>query len=157
MRILIVEASLKAVNKPSNTRVLCRVAKEALEREGADVVVRALKGMKYDFSTNFAADDGGPDDMTELLRSVLDMDAVIVATPIWWGVHSSLAQSFIERIINNPNDIKDLMIRIERINQDAEQELAAAPASLSLGIEARHSQVFDSSPPVHYLLGVPGT
>jgi len=100
MRILIVEASLKAVNKPSNTRVLCRVAKQALEREGADVVVRSLKGMTYDFSTNFAADDGSADDMTALLKSVIDMDAVVIATPIWWGVHSSLAQSFIERMDN---------------------------------------------------------
>lgn len=98
MRILIVEASLKAVNKPSNTRVLCRVAKEALEREGADVIIRSLKGMKYDFSTTFAADDGGADDMTALLKSVIDMDAVVLATPIWWGIHSSLAQSFIERM-----------------------------------------------------------
>lgn len=100
MRILIVEASLKAVDKPSNTRSMCRVAKEALEREGADVVVRPLKGMTYDFSTNFAADDGSADDMTALLKSVIDMDAVVIATPIWWGVHSSLAQSFIERMDN---------------------------------------------------------
>lgn len=98
MRALIVEASLKAVDKPSNTRALCSVAKEALEREGVDVVVRPLKGMKYDFSTNFAADDGGADDMTVLLKSVIDMDIIIVATPIWWGIHSSLAQSFIERM-----------------------------------------------------------
>ena len=98
MRALIVEASLKPKGEPSNTRALCRVAKRALESQGVEVGVRSLKGMKYDFNTHFVADDGSADDMTKLLKTVLKVDILIVATPIWWGVHSSLAQSFIERL-----------------------------------------------------------
>lgn len=98
MRALIVEASLKPLDQDSNTRAVCRVAKQSLESLGVETLVRPLKGMRYDFSTEFLNDQGEPDDMTQLLRTLLDADILVVATPIWWGTHSSLAQSFIERM-----------------------------------------------------------
>lgn len=98
MRALIVEASLKPRDQDSNTRAMCVVAKGSLQSLGVETLVRPLKGMQYDFSTEFLDDRGQPDDMTNLLRTLLDADILILATPIWWGTHSSLAQSFIERM-----------------------------------------------------------
>jgi MFS superfamily sulfate permease-like transporter len=59
----------------------------------------------------------------------------------FWGVWRA-TQSFIERIINNPDDIKDLMIRIDRINQDAEQELATGSTSHEVRAEFYHDQCY---------------
>jgi multimeric flavodoxin WrbA len=98
MRALIVEASLKPLDQESNTRAVCRVAQQSLKGLGVDTLVQHLKGMQYDFSTEIVNDQGQADDMTQLLKTVLDADILVIATPIWWGIHSSLAQSFIERM-----------------------------------------------------------
>jgi multimeric flavodoxin WrbA len=98
MRALIIEASLKPVDQESNTRAVCQIAKQSLNDLGVKTIVKSLKGMQYDFSTEFLNDQGQPDDMSQLLRLIIRVDILIIATPIWWGTHSSLAQSFIERM-----------------------------------------------------------
>lgn len=98
MKALIIETSLKPLKQPSNTRAMVSVAKKYLKELDVEVAVQPLKGLKYDFGTEFLADNGEPDAATELLRILLDADIFILATPIWWGNQSSLAQSFIERM-----------------------------------------------------------
>lgn len=134
MRILIVESSLKPLSENSNTRTLCKVAKRALLTAGAEkVVVRSLKGMEYDFNTKLTADDGSEDQMTQLLKTVLKADAVILATPIWWGLHSSLAQSFIERL-----DEFDNWATKKKINPMAEKAFASIVSGGGDGFQHIH-------------------
>jgi hypothetical protein len=49
--------------------------------------------------------------------------AVGIIIGFLWGVWRA-TQGFIERIMNEPEEIKDLMSRMEKINRDAEQELS---------------------------------
>lgn len=46
-----------------------------------------------------------------------------LALGFFWGVWRA-TQGFIERIMNNPDSIQDLMQRVAAIKRDAEQELA---------------------------------
>jgi hypothetical protein len=49
--------------------------------------------------------------------------AVGIVIGFLWGVWRA-TQGFIERIMNEPEEIKDLMSRVEKINRDAEKELS---------------------------------
>lgn len=83
-------------NEESNTQVLCdffaeRAGKEGLECEIVKLVDRKIAPGTY-------SDMGDGDEWPDILRKVTEADAVIFATPVWWGGHSSEIQRVIERL-----------------------------------------------------------
>lgn len=98
MKALIIMGSLKSQVKDSNSAYLSEIAKQRLLEQGfVDVELVNLRDLTYDPGVSNVGDHGA-DDMTVLLAKTLEVDCVVLATPIWWGLHSSLIQSFMERM-----------------------------------------------------------
>lgn len=91
--------SLKQKQTDSNSASLARmVEKKLLERGFKEVSLVNLRNLEYEPGVGNVTESGEADGMTEALAQVLDSDCVILATPIWWGVHSSIIQAFMERM-----------------------------------------------------------
>lgn len=80
----------------SNTETLCEFLAGRMEREGIRSETVRLVDRRVLPGTY--SDMGEGDEWPNILRRVLDSDIVILATPIWWGNHSSEIQRVIERL-----------------------------------------------------------
>ena len=99
MKATIFLGSLKSKQSDSNSATLARmVEKQLLERGFKEVNIFNLRNLDYEPGVDIKTESGEADGMTEALAQVLASDCVIIATPIWWGVHSSLVQAFMERM-----------------------------------------------------------
>jgi len=100
MKCVIASCSLKANAQGSNTQILVDHIIDLLEGQDVDcdVFYIAKYHKKFDPGVDIVNNSKKPDYMTRLLKAVLDADMFIIATPIWWGGHSSLAQSVVERM-----------------------------------------------------------
>ena len=92
MKFLIFNGSLKPSDQ-SNTQALIQLITETMNKFDVTVDVVNLKELNYDFTTDSVKDDLTP----HLIDVVKNCDMVSIATPIWWGSQSSLAQSIVER------------------------------------------------------------
>ena len=52
------------------------------------------------------------DDWTAFLEMILDLDIVILATPVWWGIQSSL----IQRVIEHLDELHDEIMEAGKIS-----------------------------------------
>jgi multimeric flavodoxin WrbA len=97
MKFLILNGSLTPPKESNTQKVVDRVRREfaTYKIETKEIVLRDLK---FEPGIDIAKRDGTADDMTALLREILDYDAVIFATPIWWGTYSSYIQAVMERM-----------------------------------------------------------
>jgi multimeric flavodoxin WrbA len=87
--------TLKSPSEISHTEVLCEVLVDQLkERNTESEIIRLIE---YDIKPGTKTDMGG-DDWPGVLERVLKADIIIFATPIWWGIASSLTQRVIERM-----------------------------------------------------------
>ena len=99
MKATIFLGSLKSKQSDSNSATLAGlVRKQLLDRGFREVNLIQLRDLDYEPGTDIKTEAGQADGMTEALAAVLDSDAVIFATPIWWGIHSSLIQALMERM-----------------------------------------------------------
>ena len=99
MKATIFLGSLKSKQSDSNSATLAGlVEKQLLERGFKEVNIVNLRNLDYEPGVDIKTEAGDADGMTEALAAVLDSDAVIFATPIWWGIHSSLIQALMERM-----------------------------------------------------------
>jgi multimeric flavodoxin WrbA len=100
MKCVIASCSLKINPSNSNTQILTEYVVSLLEQQGVESEVFYLAEMhkNYDPGVDVNNNNGDPDAMTELMNAVLAADIFIIATPIWWGLHSSLAQAVVERL-----------------------------------------------------------
>jgi len=97
MRATIFIASLKKDAKTSNTVHLAKMVKKELEQYDVEVVMRYLRNRRMAHGVEF--DTGEPFDEAKVYYQDMDKsEIVIMATPIWWGQQSSLAQQWMERI-----------------------------------------------------------
>jgi multimeric flavodoxin WrbA len=92
MKFIVLNSSLKS-EQESNTYTVCEMTKIAFEKLGNQCEIITLNELDYDCST-----DDRNDDFQLVLKKILEADGLIIATPIWWGVHSSYAQSVLERM-----------------------------------------------------------
>lgn len=95
MKVTILLGTLKSEGL-SNTETLCEFLVERMARE--DVTCTIVKLVDYNILAGTYSDMGPGDEWPEILEEVLDSDALIFATPIWWDNHSSLIQRVIERL-----------------------------------------------------------
>ncbi len=90
--------TLKKQEKPedySHTEVLCELLIEELKKLSAESEIVRL--VDYDIRPGNKTHIGN-DDWPKILEKILAADILIFATPIWWGIQSSLIQRVIERI-----------------------------------------------------------
>lgn len=97
MKFLIINGSLTPPQESNTQKVVDRVIAEFESyRIEADEIV--LRDLNFEPGIDRVKRDGTADDMTAVLKEVLDYDGIIVASPIWWGTYSSYTQAFLERM-----------------------------------------------------------
>ena len=80
----------------SNTETLCEFLSRRMERAGIQCEI--VKLVNHKILPGTYSDMGEDDEWPNLLEKVLTSEIVILATPIWWGNHSSEIQRVIERL-----------------------------------------------------------
>jgi multimeric flavodoxin WrbA len=97
MKFLILNGSLTPPKESNTQKVIDSVRQEfKLYNIATDEIV--LRDLSFEPGTDAAKRDGSADDMTAVLKTILDYDGVIFATPIWWGTYSSYIQALMERM-----------------------------------------------------------
>lgn len=97
MRATVFVGSLKPDINESNTIALVKLAKEEFAQYGVETKVRYLR--KYRMAPGVEFDPGDEwDEFKPFYRDVDRSDIIILATPIWWGIQSSLVSAWMERI-----------------------------------------------------------
>jgi len=87
--------TLKRSPEFSHTDALCTLLSEHMEQHNTTSEIIRLAD--YEIKPGVETDMGG-DDWPDILKKVLAADIIILATPIWWGIQSSLIQRIIERM-----------------------------------------------------------
>jgi multimeric flavodoxin WrbA len=88
--------TLKKKQVLSHTQALCEVVAEVFEkRENVRSEIIRLRDYDIQPGTKTEIDN---DDWPKILKKMLAADIIIFATPIWWGIQSSLTQRIIERL-----------------------------------------------------------
>ncbi len=96
MKALFLNCTLKKSPRVSNTRAL--IDKVAAIMEGLGVETEVLRVVDYDIAFGVSSDEGGGDQWPLVYEKIRAADIIVVATPIWFGVRSSLAQLVMERL-----------------------------------------------------------
>lgn len=80
----------------SHTETLAEVVIECLK--GEDVQCEMIRLVDYDIPAGTKSNMGKGDEWPGILQKILAADIIVFATPIWWGIQSSLMQRVIERL-----------------------------------------------------------
>jgi len=83
-------------HKLSNTQVLSEFLIEKLVAEGAECEL--IKLADYIINPGTDEQEGDDDRWPEVYAKLTAADIIVLATPVWWGSHSSLTQRVIERL-----------------------------------------------------------
>lgn len=97
---LFLNCTLKPTPKLSHTEGLIEVSQEIMERNGVETEV--LRPVDYDIAPgvypDMAEEGFEKDDWPELQQKVMDVNILIIGSPIWLGEKSSVASRVIERL-----------------------------------------------------------
>ena len=96
LRAVFLLGTLKKKHQLSHTQVLCDFVAEVL-REQENVESEIIRLRDYDIQPGTKTEIDG-DDWPKILERVLAADIIVFATPVWWGIQSSLIQRVIERL-----------------------------------------------------------
>jgi multimeric flavodoxin WrbA len=88
--------TLKKRQVLSHTQALCEVVAEVFEKQ-ENVRSEIIRLRDYDIQPGTKTEIDS-DDWPKILKKMLAADIIIFATPIWWGIQSSLTQRIIERL-----------------------------------------------------------
>lgn len=89
--------SLKKSKEESNTYKTSLLVKNEFEKYGVKTKLFYLRDIRIAPGVEFDTGDNW-DEFKQIYDIVDKTDIVMLGTPIWWGVHSSLCQAFMERI-----------------------------------------------------------
>ena len=87
----------------SHTESLCELVIENLRRY--NVACEIVRLVEYDIIPGIKSNMGKGDEWPGILKKVLAADIIVFATPIWWGMQSSLIQRVIERLDELHNEL----------------------------------------------------
>lgn len=87
----------------SHTDTLCEVVAECLRSK--NVSCQIVRLVDYDIKPGIKSNMGKGDDWPAILKKVLGADIVVFATPVWWGIQSSVMQRAIERLDELHNEL----------------------------------------------------
>jgi multimeric flavodoxin WrbA len=96
LRAIILLGTLKPSPQLSHTQTLCELLIEEFSKHSVQAQIVRLAD--YNIKPGILNDVGEGDEWPKILRQILDSNIVIFATPIWWGIQSSLIQRIIERM-----------------------------------------------------------
>lgn len=96
LQAVILLGTLKGKEEFSHTEVLSELLMENLRPY--DVKYEIVKLVEYDIKPGLENDMGKGDEWPNILKKLLQADIIIFATPIWWGIQSSLIQRVVERM-----------------------------------------------------------
>ncbi|MEE7547479.1 NAD(P)H-dependent oxidoreductase [Xanthomonas sp. Kuri4-1] len=105
LRAFGLNCSLKGGDAPSSTQKLLDQLLHALAAHGVEG--DSVRVADHDVRPGVRADEGPGDAWPALRRRILDADLLILATPIWMGHPSSLAQRVLERMDAFLDEIDD--------------------------------------------------
>ena len=96
LKAIFLLGTLKKKQVLSHTHVLCEIVAGVLKsQENIDCEIVRLRDYDIQPGTKTEIDD---DDWPKILEKMFAADIVIFATPVWWGIQSSLIQRVIERL-----------------------------------------------------------
>ena len=96
LRAVFLLGTLKKKQVLSHTQALCEVVADVFaKQEGVKSEIIRLRDYDIQPGTKTEIDD---DDWPKIVKKMIKADIVIFATPIWWGIQSSLIQRAIERL-----------------------------------------------------------
>ncbi|MGO1568380.1 MAG: flavodoxin family protein [Brachybacterium sp.] len=93
---LALTCSLTPSPEPSSSDLIARQLLEELEQHG--VATSSVRVVDHDVKPGVAVDMGAGDAWPALYEKVLAADILVLATPIWLGHPSSIAQRVLERL-----------------------------------------------------------
>lgn len=96
MKVLFLNCTLKKSPRVSNTRALVDKAAAIFNELGVESEV--IRVVDYNVAFGVSSDEGGGDEWPLILAKIKTCDILVIATPIWFGVLSSVAKMVIERL-----------------------------------------------------------
>jgi multimeric flavodoxin WrbA len=87
----------------SHTDTLSEVVAECLRSK--NVACEIVRLVDYDIKPGIKLNMGKGDEWPGILKKVLEADIIVFATPVWWGLQSSLLQRAIERMDELHNEL----------------------------------------------------
>ena len=106
LKAIVLLATLKhkrAGQEFSHTEVLSEVLIECLREH--DVRSHIVRLVEYDIPAGTKSNMGKGDEWPGIQKKILESDIIVFATPIWWGIQSSLMQRVIERLDELHNEL----------------------------------------------------
>ncbi|MCQ1535909.1 flavodoxin family protein [Methanosarcina sp. KYL-1] len=96
MKALFLNCTLKKSPQVSNTRALIDKASYLFKELGVESEV--IRVVDYRVAFGISSDEGEGDEWPSILEKIKACDILVIASPIWFGVRSSVAQMVIERL-----------------------------------------------------------
>ena len=96
LKALFLNCTLKKSPEVSNTEALINKAVKLYSELGVESEI--LRMIDYNIPFGISSDEGEGDEWPEILDKVRACNILIIGTPIWFGVRSSIAQLVIERL-----------------------------------------------------------
>ncbi|RXA20205.1 flavodoxin family protein [Methanosarcina sp. MSH10X1] len=96
MKVLFLNCTLKKSPRVSNTRALIDKAAAIFNELGVESEV--IRVVDHNVAFGVSSDEGGEDEWPLILTKIKACDILVIATPIWFGVLSSVAKMVIERL-----------------------------------------------------------
>lgn len=87
----------------SHTETLSEVVIDCLRNNG--VRCEMIRLVDHDIPPGTKSRMGPGDDWPGILQKIIDAEIIVFATPIWWGIQSSLMQRVIERLDELHNEL----------------------------------------------------
>jgi multimeric flavodoxin WrbA len=103
---VLLNCTLKKSPAESNTQALMDHVIERLEERGA--TCETIRIVDHDVPFGVSSDEGEGDGWPPILEKIVAADILIIGTPIWFGVRSSVCQMIIERLDGTYNDTNEV-------------------------------------------------
>ncbi len=98
LRAIFVNCTLKYSPETSNTDALVDIVVDEMKAAEPDIEIDRVRVTDYNVRFGVMNDMGDGDEWPQILERIVAADIMVIATPIWMGVRSSLAQIVIERL-----------------------------------------------------------
>lgn len=96
LKALFLNCTLKPSPAESNTQALIDKVAGLMEEQG--VSTEAIRVVDYNVKFGVSSDEGEGDDWPKILAEIKAADILVIGSPIWFGVRSSVAQLVVERL-----------------------------------------------------------
>jgi multimeric flavodoxin WrbA len=96
IKAIFLNCSLKKSPTPSNTEVLMNKIVDLMTPNGVECEM--IRVVDYNIAYGVSSDEGDGDEWPILLKKIKQANIIIIGSPIWFGVRSSVCQLILERL-----------------------------------------------------------